>query len=395
MKILLIAYACEPGRGSEPGVGWQWAGTLSRLGHDVTVITRANNRAAIESAWQGAGRFVYFDLPAPILRVKRRIGVHGYYALWIAKATSLVRRLTEAENFDVTIHVTFGVFRYGSPAYASAAPFVFGPVGGGESTPWRLRFTYPLRGIVVDFVRDLANVAGRLNPVFRATTKRAGLILCKTKETLNLLPIEVRSRARVHLEIGAPAIEVDQPRSGRGRRLLFVGRLLYWKGAHLAIDAARQAFTRDAAITLTIVGDGTDRSWLERHGQPSALPIEWIRAVPHAAMSALYARHDVLLFPSLHDSSGNVVLEAMASAMPVICLDLGGPGEIVTDSCGIRCPATRSSYSEVVAELAEAIRKMSDAVSYTRMSGAALTRARELSWEHAVKGAIDWLGAKT
>ncbi len=49
LKVLMSAYACEPGKGSEPEVGWQWAMRMARF-HDVTVLTRANNRAAIEPA---------------------------------------------------------------------------------------------------------------------------------------------------------------------------------------------------------------------------------------------------------------------------------------------------------------------------------------------------------
>ena len=49
LKILLSAYACEPNKGSEPEVGWQWALNLSEEGHDVYVITRTNNRRNIDS----------------------------------------------------------------------------------------------------------------------------------------------------------------------------------------------------------------------------------------------------------------------------------------------------------------------------------------------------------
>ena len=49
LKVLISAYACEPGKGSEPEVGWQWALQMARH-HDVTVLTRANNRQAIEPA---------------------------------------------------------------------------------------------------------------------------------------------------------------------------------------------------------------------------------------------------------------------------------------------------------------------------------------------------------
>ena len=58
LKILYSAYACEPGRGSEPGVGWHWAVETARLGHEVWVITRANNRGVIERAMDALARLV-------------------------------------------------------------------------------------------------------------------------------------------------------------------------------------------------------------------------------------------------------------------------------------------------------------------------------------------------
>ena len=50
MRVLLSAYACEPNKGSEAGVGWHWALEIARLGHEVWALTRANNRAPIEAA---------------------------------------------------------------------------------------------------------------------------------------------------------------------------------------------------------------------------------------------------------------------------------------------------------------------------------------------------------
>lgn len=47
MKILLSAYACEPNKGSEPGVGWGWATELAKH-HQVWVLTRDNNQPVIE-----------------------------------------------------------------------------------------------------------------------------------------------------------------------------------------------------------------------------------------------------------------------------------------------------------------------------------------------------------
>ena len=74
LKILLSAYACEPGRGSEQGVGWNWARQMAKE-HEVWVVTRANNRMPIETAlaWDPLpnAHFVYYDLPRWARRWKR------------------------------------------------------------------------------------------------------------------------------------------------------------------------------------------------------------------------------------------------------------------------------------------------------------------------------------
>ncbi len=57
--------------------------------------------------------------------------------------------------------------------------------------------------------------------------------------------------------------------------------------------------------------------------------------MPQDELFRLYQTHDLLLFPSLHDSGGFVALEALAHGMPIVCLDLGGPGDLETSDCGI------------------------------------------------------------
>ena len=99
LKVLISAYACEPNRGSEPEVGWQWALQMARF-HDVTVLTRANNRVAIEAGLASLrGRqplpdFAYHDRHALLMRLKRRLGATQlYYLLWQRSAWGVIDRL--------------------------------------------------------------------------------------------------------------------------------------------------------------------------------------------------------------------------------------------------------------------------------------------------------------
>ena len=97
LKLLISAYACEPGKGSEPGVGWRWALETAALGHDVWVLTRSNNEPAIAHQLAVLGHpsnlhFLYYDLP-PSLRWWKRGGltVHLYYLLWQWGAYKFIR----------------------------------------------------------------------------------------------------------------------------------------------------------------------------------------------------------------------------------------------------------------------------------------------------------------
>ena len=89
LKVLLSAYACEPNKGSEPGIGWNWAIEIKKLGYEVLIITRKNNKKVIEKELLknnilNKKNFYYFDLPK-IFRVLKKIipgGVYFYYYLW-------------------------------------------------------------------------------------------------------------------------------------------------------------------------------------------------------------------------------------------------------------------------------------------------------------------------
>src|SRR6266571_2530702 len=111
LKILISAYACEPGEGSEPGVGWNVAVEAARR-HEVWVITRANNRRVIEAELARNPiptlQMVYHDLPRWTRWWKRGArGTRLYYYLWQLALYPVIRRLDRKIRFDVTHHVTF------------------------------------------------------------------------------------------------------------------------------------------------------------------------------------------------------------------------------------------------------------------------------------------------
>ena len=261
-KILLSAYACEPNMGSEPGVGWQWAQALRRRGFEVHVITRSNNRGAIERAYDGSDallRFHYFDFPEWLRFWKKWPGgIYLYYLLWQVGAYRMAKRLHSRERFDYVHHITFVSYRQPSFMGGLGIPFIFGPVGGGESMPEQFRKSLPMSGRLSEAIRSAGNGFVRFDPLMRRTFAQARMIVCATEETRLAIPLRFRNKCVVQRAIGIDGDVSVQVESGASSvlkpRFLFIGRLLYWKGLQLALRAL-------AIVRESIPGWAAARDW--------------------------------------------------------------------------------------------------------------------------------------
>jgi glycosyltransferase involved in cell wall biosynthesis len=397
MKLLISAYACEPGKGSEPAVGWNWVQALVRRGFQVYVITRSNNRDAIESVAASrlpALTFHYYDLPGWARRWKHWPGgIYLYYLLWQRGAYGLAKRLHAAERFDRVHHVTFASYRQPSFMGGLGIPFIFGPVGGGETMPAQLRRGLSGRGRLAEMTRNCGNSLIAFDPFMRSTFSHAEIIACTTAETMARIPRRYRKKCAVQLAIGINKSEIDEPAitatpAGEAPtpRFLFVGRLLYWKGLHLVLRALPEVRRAVPGVTLKIIGTGDDGAWLDGQARAAGVSdlLEWVPSTPHDEVAREYRESLALVFPSLHDSGGMVVLESLAAGLPVICLDLGGPGTIATPDCAVIIPTQKATEAAVVQALAAAmIRIATDASLRARLAANAPERAKQLTWDRA------------
>jgi len=392
VRVLLSAYACEPDMGSEPGVGWNWVRQISRF-HEVWVITRANNRQPIEKALAKnpvpRAHWVYFDLPrwASFWKIGQR-GVRAYYHLWQLGAYFAARKLHREVRFDLCHHVTF--VNYWMPSFLALmpVPFVWGPVGGGESAPRTFWRSFCFRGKVYEVLRHLARSLGQLGPFVRLTARQAALAFATTQETQRRLNGLGCRRVSVLSEAGLRSEEINDlgripPRRRGPLRVLTLGRLLHWKGFDLGLRAFALFKQRFPSSEYWIVGDGPERSRLQKLAGTLGLAdgVTFWGALPRPAALERLAECDGLLHPSLHDSGGWVCLEAMAAGRPVICLDLGGPALQVTEESGIKVPAL--SPEQAVRDLADALQKLaSDPELRGRLSYGARKRVEEhFNWD--------------
>jgi glycosyltransferase involved in cell wall biosynthesis len=384
VRILVSAYACAPRGGSEPGVGWHWAREMAQ-DHDVWVLTRANNREEIEEELQRSPqprmRFLYVDLP-PWARFWKRgqRGIHLYYYLWQFWAR---RRALDAHReirFDLVHHLTFATALVPALTFLPRVPFVWGPVGGGVRSPWRLAPEWGLRGFLFEAVRTIRRGAARyLDPLVRVTWRRATLILVQNPETLAWLPARHRRKCRESANAGIEPAEIGPRVENKDRRFLAItaARLIHWKGISLAIRALAAAGMKD--VHLIVAGDGPERARLERLARRLGVEtqVEFRGWMERVDLLSVFSRTDVLLFPSMHEDCGAVVIEAMAHGVIPIVLDRGGPPGL-TGEAGNVIPINRGSRQEVVMALAGALRSIGHEVGARRAE--VIERAQSMSW---------------
>jgi glycosyltransferase involved in cell wall biosynthesis len=384
MNILITAYACGPRGGSEPGVGWHWAREMARE-HDVWVLTRANNREEIEEELrrspQPRMRFQYVDLPRWARFWKRgQRGIHLYYYLWQFWARRRALAAHREVGFDLVHHLTFATALVPALTFLPGVPFVWGPIGGGVRSPWRLAPEWGLKGSMFEAVRTIRRGAARyLDPLVRVTWRRATLILAQNPETLSWLPARHRRKCRECTNAGVDPGEIAPRVANEDRRILAISaaRLIHWKGISLAIRALAAAGMKD--IHLVVAGDGPERARLE--GLARRLGVEtqvgfrgWLE---RGDLLRLFSRADVLLFPSMHEDCGAVVIEAMAHGVIPIVLNRGGP-PVLTDQGGYVIPINGRSRQEVVMALAGALRSIAHEAGARR--GEVIERAQSMSW---------------
>jgi glycosyltransferase involved in cell wall biosynthesis len=357
LRVLVSAYACHPLATEEsfPGeaiLGWNIVRQLCRF-HDVTVLTRSYNRDALERGLKERGLDAdcrYVTLPRPLSPLlKHYLGFSLYYLFWQMKAYRLARRLVRESRFDVFHQVTFA--NDWMPSFIGAyirIPFIWGPLGGAHRTPPSLLPELGTRFRRKERIRECLKDLWRATPFRRRGLKRAAAILVCNRETeaalaavgpkLRFFPVNGINAEEL------PAVPVTGEAAGGQPdsrfQVLFAGRLDPIKGLKLGVRAFAKLVPSASGSAFEIIGSGEAEA--EVRALIRSLGLEdRITLIPWMSRDELMRRFrscDVLLFPSFRDGGGAVVVEAMACAKPVICIDTGGPAFHVQDRWGIKVP---------------------------------------------------------
>lgn len=389
LKIFVSAYACEPGLGSEIGVGWHWVLEMSEY-FELWVLTRESNRLGIESWIQEhpeyAGiHFLYYDWPKWARFWKRGLrGVRTYYNLWQICTNSIVKRTMLANDIRIFHHLTYGNALWNVSTYGQKQFFIWGPIGGLETIPEEFSKHYDRKSRWIESIRRMTVSSALKNPWFGRRCDRADLILCKTEITQSRLPLKCKDKAVLFTDVAAGIV----PGNGSAKEkkqdvteFVTVGRLDAWRGFDLVVEAMKKVVEEEKQVHLTIVGDGPDRTRLQRMIEDYGLgmSITLTGAVPMENYRQLMENSDVVINAALKEGAVTVSFDSMAMGKPLLCLDTTGYTRYFSDDYAVVVP--RGSRDEVIAGLCEGITRLTDPEIRTEMGIKAQKASWKFSWE--------------
>ena len=328
--LLVFAYACAPGRGSEYGAGWGVVRALHEFA-DLTVLTGSRYIDEIRE-WDTTGddtglRFVEVsDRRLGKYMRWHRIPEFILYLLWLRRARSAARGLIASGEIDAVVHATFSAFWLPTPATNLGVPSIWGPVGGGVTTPrplWKLLGA----GGVAQELLDLMSVRlMALWPATRRSAVRATQRLLQNKESLDLLPAAARTDARILNHALFTSVPIPPP-EGDDRYALWVSPMESRKGPRLVVEALART---SSDVVLKMVGDGPQRKTLEELAEELGVAdrITFTGWVERQEAVRLMRGATTIVFTGLREEGGLALAEALYTGRRVIVLDHGGAGSI-------------------------------------------------------------------
>jgi glycosyltransferase involved in cell wall biosynthesis len=236
--------------------------------------------------------------------------------------------------------------------FGLSAPVIIGPMNGGMDYPANYRLDSRFERLAVSVLRASAAFWNLLLPGKR----HAARLLVANRRTYEALPATLKGRPVIELVENGVDADLFRPRSAGGEheklRIIYIGRLVDWKRVDLLIDACARLADK-AAFDLDLVGDGPLRPALEEQVRRLSLG-DYVRfhgQLSHSSAADILRDADVMVLPSMRECGGAVVLEAMASGVPVIATEWGGPADYLTRATGMLIPpATPDIFVEEVAK---------------------------------------------
>jgi glycosyltransferase involved in cell wall biosynthesis len=394
-RVLLVAYACSPDRGSEPGIGWHWSKEMAKY-FDVWVLCEKHefeNDIKKYFAYNGEIRGLQFCFISKSKLEHWLQKIRGFYYLgynfWQRRAYRVADKLNKKLHFDIIHHITLGGYREPGYLWKLDAPFIWGPVGGAQNYPSQFLKSAGLSVGLKECMRSILNhIQLRFSPRVRKALNRASFLLASNSITKSDFERIHNVRSLLMTDVGIPYIEnrLSDSKPNQGPlKLLWNGHLEHRKALDLLIKALSK-LPDHIEYDLRILGRGPMQKRWRKLARQTGIEnrCKWLGWMNYSDAIAQYMWPDMFVFTSLRDTSGTVIMEALSHGLPIICLDHNGASDIVTEDCGIKIPVT--SPEEVISQIAKAIASLADnRRQLKKLSQGAKERAYDYLWSNRGK----------
>jgi glycosyltransferase involved in cell wall biosynthesis len=364
-RLIVFAYAAEPGRGSEPGAGWGLLQAMRDFAH-CTVLVGPEHTEGLRR-WQQEQisadvNLDFIEVAEPTgasLAKKHRVTWFSLYLLWLQRAYARARSIHRDSPFDMAIHITYAAYWLPTPATRMGIPSVWGPVGGGVSTPPRLWPLLGWRGVFGEVLDFAAVRIASMWPSTRRSWRQSNIRIVQNGSTLDRLPQGIQDDALLLNHV----LFIEPPRVPHGPRepfILYVSALEARKGPRLAIRAMAAA---PPNVRMVMVGDGPERRAVERLAFRLGVAdrVDFRGRLDHPEIFDLLGRCAAAVFCGLREEGGVALAEAMLAGTPVIVLGNGGArtiAEAATDSSRVII-VEPGSVAETASRMGEAMARFS------------------------------------
>lgn len=393
IKVFVSAYACEPGLGSEIGVGWHWVLEMSKY-FELWVLTRKSNQSNIEQ-WMNAQnetydiKFVYFDLPKPLRFWKRGMhGVRTYYTIWQTLTNRIVKKTMQENDIEIYHLLTYGNSLWKASRYGMKQFFIWGPTGGVDTIPAEYSKHYNMKSRLIEFVRRMIVRSLPLNYGFNQRCRNANLILCKSHYMYDAVPKKYRNKAILFTDVAVEMKQISKTQVKENNNItkyIVVGKLDAWRAFDILVEAFAKAYQTNSDIQLEIIGNGTDRDRINSLIKEKKMKNN-IFMTGEVSMEEYYKRMeeaDVIVNSSLKEGAVTVAFDSMALAKPLICVDTGGYTRYFNHKNAV--VLQRGKRQQLVEEMSNAIIDLTDKKSREKLGRQSQQDGNKYTWEHKGK----------
>jgi glycosyltransferase involved in cell wall biosynthesis len=399
LNILVSAYACGPKWGSEIGMGWNWVINLAQY-CELTVITEIGFKEDIEEVLptlnlKNPPIFYYIDVGDMGRKLFWKQGsftFYKHYKIWQQKAYILSEKLIKLNKYDL-IH-QLNMIGYREPGFLwknNEIPKVWGPIGGFTLMPWKFLYVLGFNNAVFYALKNVYNVMQMyyFSRIRNAVANFDTLISATEEAQINLYKLYKKNSIVIN-ETGSKSEELAfEIKNNQKVKIIWCGIINGGKALPVALKSLAKISDKDN-FEFNILGDGPDKNYCFDLAKKIGISDKciWHGRVPNSEVIKQMKNADLFFFTSLVEGTPHVVLEAIASGLPVICHDSCGHGAVINDSCGRKIPIVSPKvscdmFSEVIAGL------ITDRKKIEILSQGAIMRSKELRWENKAKQMVE------